>query len=147
MFRRYQVWQDVNGHTRLTLINTIDATLVLPDPSSGVAAALLAQSNADVLNNAQSTLTVNTTPLPTAATFQRVVDSAELTFTDGSGNLTRLQLPAPKASIFLADNETVDITAIGGIIAAVVGTVVTPAGGTVTSYVAGVRQPTTKENY
>lgn len=147
MWRRYQVWTDVNGHTRLTLVTTIDPTLLVPDPSGPVVAALAAQSNADFLNDVEGTLNQNASPSPASATYQRVVDCAALTFTDAGGNLVRIQLVAPKSSIFLADQETVDITAIGGILAAVVGTVLTPAGGVVTAFVGGVRQPTTKENY
>jgi hypothetical protein len=141
------VWQDANGHTRLTLFNTVNPTLITPDPSASVVAALAAQSNAAFLNDVEGTLNVNASPSPVSATYQRVVDSAALTFTDAMGSLVRIQLPAPVSSIFLADQETVDITMIGGIVGAVVGTVVTPAGGVVTAYVSGVRQPTTKENY
>jgi hypothetical protein len=147
MWRSYQVWVDVLGRTRLTLVNTIDATLLVPDPAAPIRAALLAQSVADEANYLAGTLNVNGSPAPSTGAYQRVVDVAMLTFTDGTGDLTRIQLPAPNASVFLADGETVDITAIGGIIGAVVGAAITPGGGVVTAYVGGTRQPGVKEVY
>lgn len=138
--RRYTVWVDTNGFTRLTLLNSSAG-------ASAVEAAILAQSNADVLNSADSTLTVNGSPSPVAATYQRVADSAGLLFQDAMGEQVIVQLPAPKAAIFLADQVTVDPTAIAVLIAAVVGTVLTGSGNPVTSYVGGTRRPTTRENY
>lgn len=140
MERRYTVWIDANGFTRLTLCNSLVG-------SSGVQGALLAQSNADVLNYLDTTLTVNGAPAPSASQFQRVSDAAGLTFQDASGNLVVLQLPAPVSSIFMADTVTVNPAAIAAIIAAVVGTVVTASGSLVTAYVGGTRRPTTRENY
>jgi hypothetical protein len=137
--RRYMTWIDANGFTRLTLVNG-NATL------SGVQTQLLAQSNADVLNMVESALTVFA-PAPPGGTYRTVGDAAILTFQDAGGNLTDITLPAPLSSIFLADQETVDITQIGGIIGAVVGTVVTPAGGNVTAFVAGVRVTKKGEAY
>lgn len=147
MWRRYQVWVDANGFTRLTLVNTVPASLVTPDPAAPVVAALAAKSNAAPLNDTEGTLNVVGSPAPTAGIFQVVSDCAALMFQDAAGNKTRLQLVAPQSGIFMADQETVDPTQIAAIIAAVVGTVMTAAGGVVTAYVGGTRQPTTKENY
>jgi len=147
VWRSYQVWVDTLGRTRLTLVNTIDPTLIVPDPAAGIRAALLAKSHADIANYLANTLQVTGSPSPSSGDYQRVVDAAMLTFTDGAGDLVRIQLVAPLSSIFLADQETVDVAQIGGIIAAVVGTAITPAGGTVTAYVGGTRQPAVKEVY
>lgn len=132
------VWIDANGFTRLTLVNG-NASL------SGVQTQLVAASNADVLNSTEATLTVNP-PFPPGGTYRTVGDAALLTFTDGT-NLVNITLPAPLAAIFLADQETVDITQIGAIIAAVVGTVQTASGGVVTGYVAGLRSTKKGEAY
>lgn len=140
MFRRYVVWIDFNGRTRLTLINTAAG-------AAGVQAALLAQSNADVLNSEDGALTVNAAPAPAAAVYQNVGDSAALTFQDAGGTLTVLQLPAPKLGVFMADGETVNPAAIAAIITSVVGTVETSSGGLVTAYVGGVRRKTIREDY
>jgi hypothetical protein len=142
--RRYMVWVDANGFTRLTLLNGT-GSLIGPDLTT-VQTTLVASSNADVLNSVESGLTVNV-PFPPGGVFRTVGDAAILTFTDAGGSLVDITLPAPLASIFLADGLTVDITQIAAIIGAVVGTVVTPAGGTVTAYVAGLRQTKKGESY
>jgi len=131
MDRRYMVWVDANGFTRLTLVNGTS-------PLSGVQSALLAQSNADVLNAVEGTLNAFT-PAPPGGTYRTVGDAAILTFTDASGSLVDITLPAPLSSIFLADTVTVDSTAIAAIIAAVVGTVTTANGGVTTAFVGGLR--------
>src|SRR5258708_5157053 len=121
MERDYQVWVDANGKTKLTLFNTLDATLIVPDPAAPIRAALLAASNADEQNHTHGPLVVGA-PAPATAIYQQVVDVAQLYFIDTGGFLTRIALPAPQASIFLADGATVDITKIGAIIAAVLAT-------------------------
>lgn len=138
--RAYYTWIDTNGFTRLTLVNSAAG-------AAGVLAALLAQSNADILNSLDTTLAVNASPSPVAAQFQVVSDAAALTFQDAAGSLVVIQLPAPVSSIFLADTVTVNSAAIAAIKAAVIGTVVTAAGGVVTAYVGGSRRPTNRENY
>jgi hypothetical protein len=132
MIRRYMVWVDANGATRLTFINA-NAGL------GSVQADLLALSQADMLNCVENTLTVYT-PAPPGGTFRSVGDVAILTFTDAGSNLVDITLPAPVSTIFLADEETVDATAIVTLIGDVVGTVQTAAGGVVTAYVSGTRQ-------
>jgi hypothetical protein len=124
------VWQDANGFTRLTFVSG-------DSPLSNIETQLLIKSNAATLNSTEGTLTVNV-PSPFTNVYQTVGDAAVLTFTDGT-NLGTVTLPAPLSSIFLADQETVDITQIGAIIAAVVGTARTAGGGLITAYVAGIR--------
>jgi hypothetical protein len=79
------------------------------------------------------------TPSPVSAEFPDVIDLARLTFTDASGNLAVLALPAPVGAIFAPDSVTVLPSAIADIIAAAVGHLCTAAGSTVTAYVAGTR--------
>jgi len=130
--RRSIVWVDANGFTRQTL-PVGNATL------AGLQAALLAKSNADLANEFEGVLTVNTTPAPVAAALQSVLDAAMLTFSTTSSSLVTVTLPAPIASIFFADGETVDPAQIAAIIAAVVGTVQTVGGSTATAFVSGTR--------
>jgi class 3 adenylate cyclase len=144
MNRRYMAWIDANGFTRLTLLNGTGA--LLGPTLTTVQTTLVAQSNADVLNSVENTLTTNT-PFPPGAVYRSVGDAAILTFQDGSGNLVDITLPAPLSSVFLADGVTVDSSAIALIIGSVIGTVVTPAGGTVSAYVAGYRRTRKGEVY
>lgn len=125
------VWADSNGRTRLTYVNTTSG-------GASIQSALEAKSNAGVQNSVDATATI-TSPTTTVAPFQTVSDVAVLVFVDGSGYETEVILPAPLSSIFLADGRTVDITQIGAIIAAVVGTAETSAGGVVTSFLGGYR--------
>lgn len=46
----------------------------------------------------------------TNAEFENVEDKAEFTYETAAGSIHRYQIPAPKASIFLADGETIDYT-------------------------------------
>jgi hypothetical protein len=140
MQRMYLVWVDVNGFTRLTLINTTTgAATIMTD--------LVAVSNADWLNLNETGFTVNGAPSPTAATFQRVSDSAMLLFQTGAGQQIKLQLPAPQLGIFQADTVTVNSAAITTLIADCIGVLATPTGTPAVAFVAGLRQPTTRENY
>lgn len=131
--QRSIVWVDANGISRQTLVAG-NASLAT------VQTALLAKSNADVLTNFEGPLTVNASPAPIAAQLQSVSDSAVLTFATTGSSLLSVTLPAPVASIFFADMETVDSTQIAAIIAAVVGTVQTTSGVTATAYVSGMRR-------
>lgn len=130
--RRGIVWTDANGFTRLTLVNG-NATL------STIMSSLKAKSNADVLNWWEGLLTVNGAPAPVAAPFISTQDAAVLTYATTSTSLLKLTLPAPVASIFFADGETVDPAQIAAINAAVIGTAQTPQGATATAFVAGSR--------
>ena len=63
--RRYIVWIDAAGHTRLTLVNTATG-------GAAIEAALAAVSNAAVLNSLDGALTVHMLPLPSAAVYAAV---------------------------------------------------------------------------
>jgi hypothetical protein len=140
MQRRYLVWIDANGFTRLTLINTASG-------SASIVSQLLALSNADYLNFTDSTLFINPTPSPTIGTYQRVADCAMLLYQDSTGEQVSIQLPSPQSSIFLSDQQTIDTSSITALNTAVIGTLLSASGNPVTSFVGGIRKPTTRENY
>lgn len=146
MERSYQVWVDKNGKTKLTLVNTADATPLNPDPGAAIRSALLAKSNAAESNHTHGPLVVGV-PVPLAGVYQQVLDVANLYFLDAGGFITRVVLPAPLSSIFLADQETVDITQIGAIISAVLASGRSAGGLVLSSYVNGTRQPYSREAY
>lgn len=124
------IWLDVNGATTQTIVNSD------PDASS-IQAALLSNSNADVLNWWESAPNPNGAPAPSASVFQTVQDKARLLFLDSGGSLVTFNLPAPQSGIFLADGVTVDATAIAVLIAAVIADGRSGAGNPIISYVAG----------
>lgn len=129
--KRYIVWIDAGSRTRATI------PCAQPD-NAAIMAALQNHSNAGVLDwfegpdNALS-------PSTAAAIFADVADLARLTFTDATGSLATIALPAPQQAIFMADSVTVDPSTIADIITAAVGHLCTAAGGLVTAYVAGTR--------
>lgn len=87
------------------LIGAADANAALGD-------LVTLQTNAQSASNAHVTISadaVRDQQYGTAAVFQSVEDKAVLVFQDGQGALSRFQLPAPKAAVFLADGETVDV--------------------------------------
>lgn len=124
-------WIDAGGRTRQTI------PCAQPD-NAAIMAALENHSNAVVLHWFEGPDNILTLT-PTSAVFADVSDLARLTFTDASGSLATLALPAPQQSIFKPDSVTVDPSAIADIITAAVGHLCTAAGGLVTAYVAGTR--------
>jgi len=130
---RSVVWVDAGAGSTITRINSLAG-------SAGIEADLLAVSNADIQQNWFGTLAVNGSPTPTAAPVQSVTARVTLVFTTtAAGVLLTLSLPAPKASIFLADQRTVDLTnaAIVTLAAACVGNLCTIAGDAATALIAG----------
>lgn len=138
MLRRSVIWVDAQGKTRQTLLRG-SATLLT------VMSSVKSVSNADVLGDFEGTETINGTPVPVAAAYATVNDFAVLTYETGAGTLVYITVPAPLSSIFLADGETVDATAIAALTTAVVGTVTDASGNAVTAFVAGVRRKLLKE--
>jgi len=125
------VWIDAGGRTAAHLLTT----------SAGAAAVLTqvaAVSNAVPQQQWEGPLTVPG-GAAVAASFPDVSDVAWLTFTKASGELVKVAIPAPLASIFLADGETVDPTQVAALITAVIANVVDASGNAVTAYVSGLR--------
>lgn len=134
--RQAVAWTDADGRTRQTVF-VANAT------GSTIRAKLLGHSNADVLDWFEGDDHFNFSPSPSSATYDSVTDFATLLFADGSGNQASLTLPAPKSNIFLADQVTVDSSAIADIITAATTYLVNSAGNLVTTYLGGVRKGTT----
>lgn len=84
----------------------------------------------------------------TNAEYETVEDKAQLTFQTASGALHRYQIPAPLASIFEADGETVKTPDAGGdaqqilldtLVTAMVGDAASRDGVLLSSYIGGIR--------
>lgn len=132
------IWQDVNGRTRATYVNSASGSVALQ-------AALKAVSEADIQRSWNGTTIVNPAPTPSTGSYQTVADYATLVFQTASSDLVYLTLIAPQSSIFLADGETVNSAAIAALIAAALGTLTDQGGNVVTSYVAGFRRRSGRE--
>lgn len=134
--RQAVVWVDAGGRTRQTVF-------VVNGSGSDLRAKLLGHSNADVQDWFEGTDNFNSSPSPVLMPFPDVIDSAKLVFADGSGNEASLTLPAPISSIFLADETTVDASAIADVITSATTYLVNSAGNTVTTFVGGFRTTST----
>lgn len=130
-FKRSIIWIDVGARTRQTLPLTAAG-------AGAIMSALKNHSNADVAewfegaDNFPSTSPIN-------AIYPSVNDIVRLTFATATADRIDLALPAPKASIFLADGVTVDASAIADIISASIGALSNPGGELATSFVSGLR--------
>lgn len=131
--RMYAIWDDANGVSRQTVLNSTAGALA-------AITAVTAVSNARVLYYVESALS---TPIGVAVTnpYQSVKSSATLYFQTGVGTIVRVTVVAPQLSLFLADQQTVDPVAAAPLIAAVVGSVTDVAGNVVTSYLGGLLDP------
>lgn len=130
---RTTVYVDVNGFTRSALLTTTAG-------AGGIQTAILAVSDADMLDWWEGTLNINPSPAPVNSPFNSVKDAALLNFATTGTSLLQVTLPAPKASIFFGDLETVNPASIAALIAAVVGTAKTQTGLTATAFVSGTRR-------
>lgn len=125
------VWADVNGGSRLTTPRA-NASL------STIQTAMLAKSNASVLYEWEGAQSAST-GTAAASTYQNVQDAAVLVFQAPSCAQVKLLLPAPKSSIFFADQETVDPAQVATLIGDCLGVLCTLAGEAVSEYIAGYR--------
>lgn len=132
--KRTTVWVDASG-------NTIAHNLVTSAGAGAVEASIHSVSNADVQESWEGNLTVNGSPAPVAAQYQGVRDQAVLFFSTAAGSIVKLFVPAPQASIFLADQETVDAANVSviALVSSVIANVTTPAGVALTMFVGGSR--------
>lgn len=127
------LWVDAGAGASITRINSLGSAAVITSD-------LLAVSNADVQQQWAGTLLVNSAPTPTAAPQQSVTARCSLVFTTTApGVLVTLTLLAPKASIFLSDGRTVDLSNadIVTLAADCAGKLCTVAGDTAVSLIAG----------
>lgn len=122
----------MSGRTAQTQISTLAG-------AAGIQTALLNHSNAGITAEWEGTLT-SPGPAPTSAVYAGVQPMAELLFVDAFGNVAKLMLPAPTLGSFLADQTTIDPSAIADIIAAAIGSLITSSGNAVTAFVAGTLQ-------
>jgi hypothetical protein len=139
---RSMVWVDANGKTRQSIIrgsgSLIGATL------STVEADIAALSNAVVLRSWEGAENVPG-GTATAAVFQSVADWAQLLYAASDGTEVYVTIPAPKSTIFLSDQETVDVAALTSLNADVASVVVTASGLHAATYLGGVRRSRLKE--
>jgi hypothetical protein len=128
------LWVDANGGQRIQLLHLTDAAIL----TDGIVATSLG-SNADWITWWGSAATTQT-PAPVAATYRRVADVAALVFQDAGGNLTTVIIPAPKSTLFMADQETVDPADPTGAIANFAAILTTGSGAAAPTFVAGYRR-------
>jgi hypothetical protein len=136
VWARSVVWTDANGYNTITKI-------VSQSGASSVVGDLQALSNAGVLQYWESPVT-NAGLAPTAARFQSGADRAAMTFLCLDATNYVVIVPAPKATIFDGDQETVDLTnadVIAFAVAAVLAPLCNNAGSPVTVLIAGTRLP------
>lgn len=136
VWARSVVWTDANGYGVITKI-------VSQSGASSVVGDLQALSNAGVLQYWESSVT-NVGDAPLAARFQSGADRAALVFLCADTTNYVVIVPAPKATIFDADQETVDLTnpdVVAFAFAAVTAPLCNSTGSPVTVLLAGTRLP------
>jgi hypothetical protein len=117
-------------------------TIVTADSNTNASlidGALEGISNASIVQSWGSSPTI-IAPSSTAATFLAVDDWVPLTYQAADGSQAVLTLLAPQLGIFLADQVTVDPTAIAVLNGFVIGHLLTGTGQLVTTYQGGVRR-------
>lgn len=97
---------------------------------------LQALSNAAVLRNFDANLDpgIGST---THAVYQGVAQVASILFTTAGGNIIELLLPAPQLTAMLADQTTLDPTALAALIAACTGNLSDVSGDLATAFLGG----------
>ena len=133
-FKESNIWQDAAGRTRQTIVTADTNT-----SASLIDGALEGISNASIVQSWGSAPTV-IAPSSTAATFLAVDEWVPLTYQASDGSQAVLTLVAPQLSIFLADQVTVDPTAIAVLNTFVIGHLLTGTGLAVATYQGGVRR-------
>lgn len=123
------IWADVNGFTRLTTLNndgSLDDVLLDMEAKSNGSNTVRWNGPVELFD-----------PLTANAVYNSVLDSAVLSFENASGGITKVFLPAPKSSIFMADGQTVDPAQIATLIADVLLHVLDNDGNALVSYLGG----------
>lgn len=132
-FNNSVVWVDAGNRTSITLIRQDLNTQILKND-------LAALSNAAWLNSWCGLVLVNGSPAPTAAQYPSVGQAAILVYQGADGTSARLTLPAPKASLFLADGVTIDSSTITTLTADMIAHGRTPSGSNIVAYQSGILQ-------
>lgn len=142
--REVRTYRDAKGNTARVsfFVANTGTTATQFTAANTVNAAIDALTNAVV----QSAIGPATGPRQevvygTNATYAGVEDKAIFTFQTSTGDIHRFQIPAPLASIFLADGETVDPTntAVVAFVSAVVANCVSQNGEAITFGAFGTR--------
>lgn len=128
---RSMLWVDGAGGSTITLIRTDTG-------GAAIETEILAVINADIFNEWEGTLNINTSPSPVVAPYQSVAQRAQLVFLCADGTTAGVTLVAPKLGIFLADGITVDASMITSLIAACVGHLLSPTLSPAVSFLSGV---------
>jgi len=111
--------------------------------ASGMPSALDGISNAGLSYYSYGPRTFDESTEPATALYPSVTDIANLLYSDSSGNLASIIVPAPRAGIFYPDGITVDSGSLGMVAfnsIALNGALRNAAGGTITSFLGGTRQ-------
>lgn len=104
-------WRDARGHTSVTKLYVENDSVPANERTRGLTLGtdLQGLSNAFIeRTHGPYTSPAGPVAYGTQADFGSIEDKAVLTFEDTGGGLHRIKIPAPLASIFLADGETVD---------------------------------------
>jgi len=108
-------------------------------------ADLHAMSYADWQKSWAGDVLTNGSPSTSTGAYQNVADYVQLVWLTVAGTLVYLTLVAPSSSIFMADGETVDPTAIAVLATDVIGSLQDDNGNLVASYVGGFRRRSGRE--
>lgn len=139
MWRRYNIWIDVVGNTRLISNNYSSA------PFGNLDAYISSVSNATVLQSSQGTVTAPG-GTPVAATYATVWYAAYCTVADAAGLESIIIIPAPQLTIFASDSITVLPSVLSALLAAALADgYVLPGGSTPTAVLAGIMRQTGKQ--
>lgn len=128
---RSVVYSDAATGVTIKLLRSVSGGTTLRDDA-------LALSNADWVNDWEGDLNINGAPAPVVAQYQSVSQQATLVFLCADGTSARIDIPAPKLSIFLSDGVTVDATAITTLIADAVGELLSPSLSPAVSFQSGI---------
>lgn len=140
VYARSIVWVDAYGAR--TIIKVQSQT-----GAASAEASLEALSNASVVEFWESVITPGA-PAPVALTYQSVVNRAVFAFACADGTLYNVIVPAPSASIFMADGVTVnpaDANVVAFVAAAIAAPLCNNAGSPVTAFVNGQLLPYAKQ--
>lgn len=125
------LWVDAAGRETVTLVRTGTTGCPIQAQVIGVSSALPLQDWEGAIDQHS--------PTPVAGTYF-IGDWAYLTYACADGTSAQIAVPAPLASIFMADGRTVDPTAIAALNAAAIGTLVGYSGSAANAYLSGYRK-------